>query len=88
MSFYSHYCPFLLFLHARARAHTHTHTHTQCSREDEYYMKESQVSQRKVLTDKWKLAQKFGIPNIQFTGHMKPKKKEDQNVDASGFLEG
>jgi hypothetical protein len=25
----------------------------------------------------------FGIPKIQFTDHMKPKKKEDQNVDAS-----
>jgi hypothetical protein len=35
------------------------------------------------LTDKWLLAQKFGIPKIQFTDHMKPKKKEDQNVDAS-----
>jgi hypothetical protein len=35
-----------------------------------------------VLTDKWILAQKFGIPKIQFTEHMKPKKKEDQNVDA------
>jgi hypothetical protein len=32
---------------------------------------------------KWILAQKFGIPKIQFTGHMEPKKKEDQNVDAS-----
>jgi hypothetical protein len=25
----------------------------------------------------------FGIPKIQFIDHMKPKKKEDQNVDAS-----
>ena len=25
----------------------------------------------------------FGIPKIQFTDHMKPKKEEDQNVDAS-----
>jgi hypothetical protein len=39
-----------------------------------------------VLTDKWILAQKFGIPNIQFTDHMKPKKKEDQNMDASVLL--
>ena len=36
-----------------------------------------------VLTDKWILAQMFGIPKIQFTDHMKPKKEEDQNVDAS-----
>jgi hypothetical protein len=33
------------------------------------------------LTDKWILAQKLGIPKIQFTGHMKCKKKEDQSVD-------
>ena len=39
-----------------------------------------------VLTDKWILAQKFGIPNIQFTDHMKLKKKEDQSVDASVLL--
>jgi hypothetical protein len=36
----------------------------------------------KILTDKWILAQKFRIPKIQFTDHMKLK-KEDQNVDAS-----
>jgi hypothetical protein len=35
------------------------------------------------LTDKWILAQKFRIPKIQFTDHMKPKKKKDQTVDAS-----
>ena len=29
------------------------------------------------------LAQTFRIPKIQFTDHMKLKKKEDQNVDAS-----
>jgi hypothetical protein len=29
-----------------------------------------------------------GVPKIQFTDHMKTKKKEDQNVDASCFLEG
>jgi hypothetical protein len=34
------------------------------------------------------LAQKFGIPKIQFTDHMKLKKKEDQRVDTSVFLEG
>ena len=27
--------------------------------------------------------QKFRTPKIQFTNHMKPKKKEDQNVSAS-----
>ena len=27
-----------------------------------------------VLTEQWILAQKFGIPKIQFTYHMKPKK--------------
>ena len=32
------------------------------------------------LTDKWILAQKFRIPKIQFTNHMKLK-KEDQSVD-------
>ena len=41
---------------------------------------------RYILTDKWILAQKFGIPKIQFTDHMKPKKKEDQNVVASVLL--
>ena len=35
-----------------------------------------------VLTDKWLLSQKFRIPKIQLTDHMKPNKK-DQNVDAS-----
>jgi hypothetical protein len=29
-----------------------------------------------VLTDKWILAQKLGISKIQFTDHMKLKKKE------------
>jgi hypothetical protein len=37
------------------------------------------------LTDKWILAHKFGIPKIQFTDHMKLKKKEDQSVGASVF---
>ena len=31
-------------------------------------------------------AQKLGIPKIQFTDHMKLKKNEDQNVDASVLL--
>ena len=39
-----------------------------------------------VLTDKWILAQKFRIPKIQFTDHMKLKKKEDQSVDTSFLL--
>ena len=34
-----------------------------------------------VLTDKWILAQKLRIPNIQFARLMKLKKKEDQSVD-------
>jgi len=38
------------------------------------------------LTDKWILAQKLGIPKKEFTDHMQPKKKEDQNVDASVLL--
>jgi hypothetical protein len=39
-----------------------------------------------VFTDKWILAQKFRIPNIQYIDHRKTKKKEVQNVDASVFL--
>jgi hypothetical protein len=39
-----------------------------------------------VCTDKWNLAQKLGIPKIQFTDHMKLKKKEDQSVDAPVLL--
>jgi hypothetical protein len=39
------------------------------------------------LTDKWILNQKFGIPKNQFTDCMKLKKKEDQSVDTSAFLE-
>ena len=33
------------------------------------------------LTNKWILAQKFWISRIQFTSHMKLKKKVDQSVD-------
>jgi hypothetical protein len=33
--------------------------------------------QKMWYTDKWILAQKLGIPKIQFTNHMKLKKKED-----------
>jgi hypothetical protein len=32
------------------------------------------------------LAQKLRLPKIQFAKHMKLKKKEDQNVDASFLL--
>jgi hypothetical protein len=35
---------------------------------------------------KWILVQKLRIPKIQFTYHMKLKKKEDQSVDASVLL--
>jgi hypothetical protein len=38
------------------------------------------------LTDKWMLAQKLQTPKIQFTDHMKLKKKEDQSVGASILL--
>ena len=38
------------------------------------------------LTDKWILAQKFGIPKMQFTDHMKLKRSEDQSVDVSVLL--
>jgi hypothetical protein len=37
------------------------------------------------FTDKWILAQKLGIPKIQFTDHRKLK-NEDHNVDASVLL--
>jgi hypothetical protein len=36
--------------------------------------------------DNWILAQKFQIPKIQFTDHVKFNKKEDQSVEASGLL--
>ena len=39
-----------------------------------------------VLTDKRILAQKLRIPMLQFTDHMKLKKKEDQSVGASVLL--
>jgi hypothetical protein len=38
------------------------------------------------LTDKWILAQNFSIPKIQFTGHTKYQKKENQNVNISVLL--
>jgi hypothetical protein len=37
------------------------------------------------LTDKWILAQKLQIARIQFTNHMKFKKKEAQSVGALVF---
>ena len=37
------------------------------------------------LTDKWILAQKFGLPKIQVSDHMKLK-KEDHSVDTSVLL--
>ena len=38
------------------------------------------------LTDKWILAQKLGIPKVQFAKHMKLKKKENQSVHTSFLL--
>ena len=52
----------------------------------ENILSEVTQSQRRkwyALTDMWILAQKLGIPKIQFTDHMKVKKKEDQSVDPS-----
>jgi hypothetical protein len=39
-----------------------------------------------VLTDKWILAQKLRISQIQFIDHMKLKKKEDKSLDTSILL--
>ena len=47
---------------------------------------QSQKNTPNILTDKWILAQKFRIPNIQFTNHMKLNKEEDQSVDTSILL--
>jgi hypothetical protein len=38
------------------------------------------------LTDKWILAQKLGIPKIQFTVHMKTQEEGRQSVDTSILL--
>ena len=38
------------------------------------------------VIDKRILAQKFGIPKIQFTDHMKLKKNEDQSMDTLVLL--
>jgi hypothetical protein len=37
-------------------------------------------------TDKWLVAPKLGILKIQFTDHMKFKKKEEKNMHASVLL--
>jgi hypothetical protein len=39
-----------------------------------------------ICTHKWILAQKFRIPKIQDTKHMKLKKNEDQSVDTLPLL--
>jgi len=41
---------------------------------------------RYALTDKWILAQKLQLPKMQSKDHMKLKKMDDQNVDASLLL--
>ena len=46
----------------------------------------SEVTHMVCIHCKWILAQKLRLPKIQFTDHMKPKKKKDQNVDASVLL--
>ena len=46
----------------------------------------SQKNTTHAFTDKLILAPKLQIPKIQFTDHMKPKKKEDQSVDVSVLL--
>ena len=38
------------------------------------------------FTNKWILAQKIRIPKVQFTDHMKLKKKEEQSMDTSVLL--
>jgi hypothetical protein len=48
-----------------------------------YYSKEHTCY---ALTDKWILTQKLRIPRIQFTKHMKLRKKEDQSVETSILL--
>ena len=41
---------------------------------------------RYALTDKWVLSQNLILPKIQFTDHMKLKKKEEQSMDDSVLL--
>ena len=45
-------------------------------------------SQKNSLISECILAQKLGIPKIQFAKHMKFKKKEDQSVDTLILLKG
>jgi hypothetical protein len=42
---------------------------------------QSQKNTHDTFTFKWILAQKLGIPNIQFTDQLKLKKKEDQSMN-------
>jgi hypothetical protein len=47
---------------------------------------QSQKNTHGMHTGKWILAQKLGIHKIQFTDHMKLKKKKDQSVNVSVLL--
>jgi hypothetical protein len=47
---------------------------------------QSQKNPLYVLTDKWTLPKKIGIPKIQFANHMKLKNKEEQSVHTSILL--
>ena len=49
---------------------------------------QSQKNTLYALPEWWILAQMLGIPKIQFTNHMKLKKKEDQMWVLLSFLEG
>jgi hypothetical protein len=56
-----------------------------------FYMLEHLITKEHAgyeLNDKWILAQKLGIPNVQFTDYMKLKKKKDQVWVLWSFLEG
>ena len=47
---------------------------------------QSQNNTQCVLTDKWRLVQKFGIAKIQFTDQTKLKKKEYQSMNTLFLL--
>ena len=49
-------------------------------------LSEATQSQKNPLTDKWILALKLRIPKIQFTDHIKLKKKKEQSVDTLVLL--
>ena len=49
---------------------------------------QSQKNTQYVLTDKWILAQNLGPPKIQFTDHMKLKKRKTKVWILQSFLEG